>query len=97
MKLKVNTNTYELPLNCVVSTNDAAVIIDGVITPSSFSDVNAVPGRLVIMFDKARTARWFGNVILDCLLSDQKQLWIRRIHYWDSHFPFGYKYSQKNV
>ena len=97
MKLKVNSNAYELPLNCVVSTNGAAVIIDGIITSSSFSVADANPERLVIMFDKERTARWFGNVILDCLLSGQKQLWIKRIDYWDSRFPFGFKYNQINA
>lgn len=92
MELIINSNKYELSVESIVSTCREFVIIEGIVTSSS-SIINTPTNRLVIVFDNERTARWFSNIILDCLISGRKRLLLRRTSHWDNGYPFGYLYN----
>lgn len=89
MELIINSNKYELSIDSLVSTYGESVIIE--VNPSSI--VGTPTNKLIIVFDKEQTARWFSNIILDCLISGQKRLYLRRTCHWDNRYPFGYHYN----
>lgn len=95
MILRINNNEYMLPSYCTITSEDAYVIIDEVESLSFTSEKTpTVPPscRLVILFDKARTARWFAEFIKECVHSGQQGLKIQKIDQWNCNFPFGYQY-----
>lgn len=89
MELIINSNKYELSIDSLVSTYGESVIIE--VNPSSI--VGTPTNKLIIVFDKEQTARWFSNIILDCLISGRKRLLLRRTSHWDNGYPFGYLYN----
>ncbi len=94
MILNIEKNNYMLPANCKITSKDSYVIIDEVESLSFTSKKKPSPQlcRLAILFDKARTARWFAELIKESVLSGHKALLIEKINHWDINYPFGYKY-----
>ena len=97
MILRINNNEYILPSYCTITSEDAYVIIDEVESLSFTSEKTpTVPQscRLVILFDTARTARWFAELIQEYIRSGQQGLKIQKINQWNCKYPFGYQYFQ---
>ncbi len=91
MILTVDKSDYAVPANCEITTIESYVFIDEVDSPS-FTFENKQPFRLVILFDKDRTARWFAELIRSCLQDENKRLEISKLTQWENSYPFGYQY-----
>ena len=92
MLLTIHNSQYVLPADCTITSSGKSVIIDDV-TIYSFTYRKIVSRRLVILFDKARTARWFAEVIKEGLFSGWRGLLIEKNNQWNFDYPFGYKYT----
>lgn len=95
MILSVNNQEYQLSSSCEVTSSGPYVIVDGI---SSSSFTSSIPEwmqtkRLLLLFDKTRTARWFEQVILEGLASKAAGLTISKTIQWDNNYPFGFKYT----
>lgn len=95
MILSVNNQEYQLSSSCEVTSSGPYVIVDGI---SSSSFPSSIPEwmqtkRLLLLFDKTRTARWFEQVIREGLASKAAGLTISKTIQWDNNYPFGFKYT----
>lgn len=95
MILSVNNQEYQLSSSCEVTSSGPYVIVDGI---SSSSFTSSIPEwmqtkRLLLLFDKTRTARWFEQVIREGLASKVAGLTISKTIQWDNNYPFGFKYT----
>lgn len=89
MRLFVNNEEYELTRQSLIRTSASTIIIERLAPTLKKPPIE----RLVIVFDKDRTARWFAGLIVNSLQWGEKSLRIQKIDYWDPRFPFGYKYN----
>lgn len=90
MLLQINQSTYNVSLKSQVTSQGEMVIIDETGEPFSRLDNH----RLIILFDQARTARWFALLIVERLSAGQDTLRIQKTPHWDSNFPMGYSYNE---
>lgn len=92
MKLFINGTAYLIQNKSIVSSREEAVIIDELTSvPSSTAEDST--DRLVILFDKTRTARWFAETIRQALSSGQEEFHVSKTACWDARYPFGYIYK----
>ena len=94
MILRVNNQEYQLSSSCEVTSSGPYVIVDGI---SSSSFTSSIPEwmqtkRLLLLFDKTRTARWFEQVIREGLASKAAGLRIWKNAEWNKNYPFGFQY-----
>lgn len=91
MLLTIHNSQYVLPADCTITSSGKSVIIDDV-TIYSFTYRKIVSRRLVILFDKARTARWFAEILRDGVKANRGGIHISKTSKWDHNYPFGYQY-----
>ncbi len=91
MKLQINQTTYKVSLESQIKAQEEMVIIDNVGDSLSFNE--NYHHRLIILFDQARTARWFASLIIETLATGQESLSIQKTSQWDSNYPLGYSYN----
>ena len=91
MLLTINNSQYVLPAGCKITSSGNSVIIDDVTIYSSTYTKKA-SRRLVILFDKARTARWFAEILLNGVKANRGGMHISKTSQWDYNYPFGYQY-----
>lgn len=91
MKLQINQTTYKVSLESQIKAQEEMVIIDNVGDALSFNE--NYHHRLIILFDQARTARWFASLIIEKLAAGQESLSIQKTSLWDSNYPLGYSYN----
>ena len=91
MIIRIYDKYYLVSMNCQVFSKGNMVIIDYPLSGTLCQTIST--SRLIIVFDKPRTARFFSNLICDYLESGKKYLQIQKISGWDPRYPFGYSYS----
>ena len=90
MVIRVCKNNYFIPQDSQVSPMGDKVIID--IPEQDNCKRNSYTKRLIIVFDQARTARFFSMLIQDSLASGKHHLEIQKTLSWNPRYPFGYSY-----
>lgn len=90
MIIRVCKSDYLIPQDSQVSPAGDRVIID--IPDRDNRQQKMYTSRLVIVFDQARTARFFSTLIRDSLAAGKQYLEIHKLQSWNPQYPFGYSY-----
>ena len=90
MKLEINNYSYTIPSSSNVNAKGRSVMID-IVDRTGMAP--SLPDRLVIIFDKERTASFFSNIIKEGLTCQCEDLHIWKVPTWTDEYPFGYAFK----